>query len=128
MSGVTRGLDKTYIADGSLLQYQVVLYGDETSHCKTPAARADGGIAGVTQHSTSASGDTVMVRKEGITKVIASEAVTKGMDVVINDIEGRIYDPAVFASGDGVVGVLEEDAAASGDIIDCWLQIRNELG
>jgi len=106
----------------------VVLFGDEDKHVKAPAAARDGFIAGVTQDSASASGDTVRVRKEGISKVIASEAVSKGMEVAINDIEGRVYDPTVWASGDGMVGVLETAAAASGDIVDCWLRIRTVLG
>ncbi|MBA7476907.1 hypothetical protein ES707_12303 [subsurface metagenome] len=128
MAGSTSVLDKTYVADGAFLKYSVVLYGDEDYHCKAPVARADGKIAGVTQASTVASGDTVLVRKMGITKVIASEAFNKGEPLVINDIEGRVYDPLFFASGDGIVAVAEESAATSGDIVDAWLQVRDELG
>lgn len=130
MGGTTEtyGLDLTYVADEALTQYAVVLYGDETGHVKAPAAARDGGIAGVVQDSASASGDTVRVRKEGISKVTASEAISLKIEVGINDIEGRVYDPTVWASGDGVVGVLEQAASASGDIVDCWLQIRTELG
>ncbi len=122
------GLEKTYVADGALTQYAAVLYGDEDYHCKAPAAALDAGIAGITQDSASASGDVVHVRKEGISKVIASEAIPIRTYVGINDIEGRVKDPTVWASGDGVVGTLENEAAASGDIVDCWLRIRELLG
>lgn len=122
------GLTKSYVADGALSQYAVVLYADEDYHAKAPAAALDAGIAGITQDSASTSGDTIEVRKEGISKVIASEAISKGVEVGINDIEGRVKDPTVWASGDGVVGTLEQAAAASGDIVDCWLRIRTLLG
>jgi hypothetical protein len=121
-------LQNTYIADGALSQYAVVLYGSEDNHCKAPAAAADAGICGVTQDAASASGDTVNVIKMGITPVIASEAISKGVEVAINDIEGRVKDPTVWTSGDGVVGTLEQEAAASGDIVACWLRIRTLLG
>lgn len=122
------GLTKTYVADSSLSQYAVVLYADEDYHCKVPAAALDCGIAGIAQDHADASGDTVEVRKEGISKVIASEAIGKGIEVGINDIEGRVKDPVVWASGDGLVGTLEQAAAASGDIVDCWLRIRTLHG
>lgn len=121
-------LDKTYQADGALTQYAVVVYGGVDGHCNAPASQKANKVAGVVQETASASGDTVRVRKAGITKVVASEAISLGMEVSINDIQGRVYDPTVFASGDGVVGVMEEAATASGDIVDCWLQIRTELG
>jgi hypothetical protein len=121
-------LDMTYIADGALTKYAVVLYGDEDNHVKAPAAALDKGIAGVVMQAASASGDVVHVRKMGTAPVIASEAISKGIIVGINDIEGRVKDPTVWASGDGVVGTLEHAAAASGDIVECWLQIRALLG
>lgn len=130
MSGTPEnaGLEKTYTADGALSQYAVVVYGDEAYHVKAPASQKANGICGVAQESTSASGDTILVRKEGISKVVASEAIGKSIEVGINDIEGRVYDPTVWASGDGLVGTLEQPAAASGDIVDCWLRIRTMLG
>jgi len=130
MGGTTSdyNLDLTYIADGALSRYAVVLYGDADRHAKAPAAALDCGIAGVTQDSATASGDSIQVRKEGVSKVIASEAIAKRIEVGINDIQGRVKDPGVWASGDGVVGTLETAALASGDIVDCWLRIRTLLG
>ena len=121
-------LDLTYIADGALSQYAVVLYADEDKHVKAPAAALDRTIAGVVQDTAAASGDTVRVRKNGLSKIIASEAFSKGIALGINDIEGRVKDPVVWTSGDGVVGYAEEAAAASGDIVTCWLGIRELLG
>lgn len=127
------GLDKTYTADSRLARYVVVLYGDIDYHVKKPTADGDAGIAGITQESCNASGDLILIRKEGISKAVASEAISKGVEVAIDYINattdgGRIYDPTVWASGDGVVGTLEQAAAASGDIVDCWLRIRTLLG
>lgn len=130
MSGTTenQGFARGYKIDSALSQYAVVLQGTEEGHAKAPEAQRDGTIAGVLQYSSSASGDQVSVMKTGYSKVIASEAIPKGTQVAINDIEGRVYDPTVWASGDGVVGTLEEVATASGDIVECWLDLRTLLG
>jgi len=136
MAGTSNGisiLDISYIADEPLDRYSVVVYGPERQHCKGPAADNDGAICGIVQGKASASGDTVMVRKEGISKAIAGEAFTKGIELAIDYVDattdgGRVLDPAVWASGDGVVGMPEESAAASGDIVEVWLGIRTLLG
>lgn len=129
MASLSYGLDKTYIADSALLQYSVVLYNTALSgHCTVPAAASDALIAGVVQEAATASGDIVRVRKEGITKVLAEGAIAIGNEVGIADIRGMVDDTlAAWASGDGVLGVAEETATASGDIIACWLQIRTVL-
>jgi len=130
MSGTTENFlfGRTYTAASALSKYAVVVYGTEARQVKAPAAALDGGIAGVTQDAASASGDTILVMKEGISKAIASEAISVGIEVGISDVEGRVSDPAVWASGDGVLGVAETAATASGDIFECWLQVRKELG
>ena len=130
MSGTTenQGFARGYEIDSALSQYAVVIQATPEGHAKAPAAQRDGTIAGVLQESSSASGDSRSVMKTGYSKVIAAEAIPKGTQVAINDIEGRVYDPTVWASGDGVVGTLEEAASASGDIVECWLDLRTLLG
>lgn len=126
--GEKEGLTYSYTADEAIAKYMVVVFGDEDYHVKSPSSQKANQIAGIAMNATTASGDTVRVALEGIVKVIASEAIGKGLEVAINDIEGRVYDPSVWASGDGVVGVLLSAAATSGDQVDCWLRIRTELG
>lgn len=125
-------MDLTYVADGPLDRYSVVVYGDERQHCKGPAADRDNQICGVLQNRSDASGDSVTVRKMGISKVIGGEAISKGLEVAIDFVTdtngGRVKDPAVWASGDAVVGVMEEAIAASGDLQECWLRIHTKLG
>ena len=118
--------DDSYIADEALAKYRVVVYGSETNHVKYPAAQDANGIAGVTQQSSSASGDTVLIRKLGRTRVeVATGNVTRGVDLRVHDVVGRADTQTIaWASGDGIVGVAEEPSAASGDYITCWLQIH----
>lgn len=136
MSGTSNGipvLDVSYVADEVLDKFTVVVYGTERQHCKGPAADNDGAICGITMQKSTASGDVVRVRKMGIAPCRAGEAFTKGIELAIDYVDattdgGRVKDPAVWASGDGVVGIPEETAAASGDIVDVWLGIRTLLG
>ena len=119
--------DDSLIADAAISQYRIVIAGTTTGHVKLPTQDA-AAIIGVTQHSTAASGDTVLVRRAGITKVQVSAAVTRGVPLRAWDALGYANgQTAAWLSGDGVLGYAEETSAASGDIIECWLAIRQLL-
>ena len=122
--------DDSYVADAALAQYRVVVAGTTKNHVRLPTAQDANAIIGVTQHSTSASGDTVLVRRAGRTKiVVATGNLTYGVPLRIHDLQGRTdRQAAAWVSGDGVVGYSEEASAASGDIIECFLGIRTLLG
>lgn len=135
--GNTQGYvyDESFVADEALAKYRIVVYGGAHQHCKYPAAQDANAIAGVTQSSTSASGDTVLVRQLGKTKLEVAAAVsTYGQPLRAYDVVGRgnlqnvAGGTGPWASGDGVVGYNETVSTASGDIIDCWLGIRTLLG
>ena len=125
--------DDSYIADGAISAFRVVVAGQDNDsagkHCKLPAAQDANAILGVTQHSTTASGDVVLVRRAGITKVeVAGASITYGVPLRIFDIRGMVdRQAAAWGSGDGVVGYAEQASSASGDIIECWLAIRTLL-
>ena len=121
--------DDSFVADSAILQYRVVVASDVRGHAKVPAAQDAAEIIGVTQHSTSASGDTVLVRRAGITKVtVGTSTVTIGVPLRVWDIRGIAAEQQdAWASGDGVLGYAEEASSASGDIIECWLAIRQLL-
>ena len=121
--------DESYEADAAISRYRVVV-ASSYRRCKLPAAQDANAIIGVTQHATSASGDTVLVRRAGVTKLqVASASVTIGAPLRVHDIRGNAdQQAAAWASGDGVVGYAEEASAASGDIVECWLAIRQLLG
>ena len=130
--GATQGYiyDDSFTADSALAQYRVVVRGGTKGHAKYPAAQDAASIAGVTQHSTSASGDTVLVRRDGLTRLqVASANVTISVPLRCYDLTGNAdRQDAAWVSGDGVIGYAEEASSASGDIIECWLAIRQLLG
>lgn len=119
-------MEDTFKADQAIAQYRVVTYSSTQGFVTLGAAKANN-IAGVAQHSTSASGDTVRVRQLGKTAVVISAAVTKGIPLLLSDAQGRVSNTG-GATGDGIVGVSEEggpgSAGTSGDQITCFLQIR----
>lgn len=119
-------MEDTFKADQAIAQYRVVTYSSTQGFVTYGAAKA-ANITGVTQNSTSASGDTVRVRQLGKSIVTISGAVTKGVPLLISDAVGRVSNNG-GATGDGIVGVSEEgnpgSAGTSGDQITCFLQIR----
>lgn len=116
-------MEDTYRADQAVGKYRVVTFSASQNFVTLGAAKA-AGIAGVTQNSTSASGDTVRVRQLGKSLVtISSAGVTIGTPLIISDAQGRVSNNG-GATGDGVLGVPEEAGSASGDQITCFLQIR----
>lgn len=128
--------DESFIADGAIPTYRVVVIGEASDvdaqgkHCKLPGAQDAASLLGVSQNATTASGDTVLVRRAGLTKVeVASGNITGGIALRAFDIRGMVDRQAgAWISGDGVVGYAEENSAASGDVIECWLAIRTLLG
>lgn len=121
--------DDSFIADSAISQYRIVVAGGTQGHAKLPGGQDAAAILGVTQHATSASGDTVLVRRAGISKVAVSSAnVTIGVPLRAFDIRGYAdVQSAAWASGDGVLGYADQASSASGDIIECWLAIRQLL-
>lgn len=126
LRGDIRIMEDTFRADRAIGQFRVVTYSSTEGYVTLGAAKAPG-IAGVTQHATTASGDIVLVRQLGKSLVTISAAVTKGVPLLISDAEGRVSNNG-GATGDGIVGVTEEGgpaaAGTSGDQITCFLQIR----
>lgn len=119
-------MEDTWQADRAISKYRVVCYSSTQGFVTLGAAKANN-IAGVTQNSTTASGDTVRVRQLGKSLVVISAAVTKGIPLLLSDAEGRVSNLG-GATGDGIVGVTEEggagSAGTSGDTITAFLQIR----
>lgn len=119
-------MEDTFQSNAALSKYRVVTYSSTQGFVGYGAAKA-ANIAGVTQNSTSASGDAVRVRQLGKSLVVISTTVTKGIPLILSDAEGRVSNLG-GATGDGIVGVTEEGApgaaGTSGDTITCFLQIR----
>ena len=126
LRGAIQIMEDTFQADRAISQYRVVTYSSTQGFVALGAAKA-ANIAGVSQHATSASGDTIMVRQIGKSLITISTTVTKGIPLIISDAEGRVSNLG-GATGDGIVGVTEEGASGaagtSGDQITCFLQIR----
>lgn len=119
-------MEDTFKADRAIGQYRVVTYSSTQGLVTLGSAKANN-IAGITQNSTLASGDTVRVRQLGKSLVTISASVTKGIPLLLSDAEGRVSNSG-GVTGDGIVGVSEEggpgSAGTSGDQITCFLQIR----
>lgn len=127
--------DGSYIADGALAKYRIVVYGGIDQHVKYPAAQDANALVGITQHATTASGDTVLVRELGVSKFeVAAAIATRGLPLRAYDVVGRGNAQNVaggtgpWVSGDGVIGYARTTSTASGDIIECWVQARTLLG
>ena len=123
--------DDSCIADAAISQFRVVVAGGvivagETIHVNVPGAQDATRIVGVSQQAATASGDVILVRRAGITKVeVASGNIVYGEDLRIHDIRGNADRQGdAWASGDGILGQAEGASAASGDIVECWLNIR----
>ena len=116
-------MEDTYKADQAIGKYRVVTF-STTQNVVTLGVAKAAKIAGVTQNSTSASGDAVRVRQLGKSLVtISSAGVTIGNPLIVSDAEGRVSNNG-GATGDGILGIPEEAGSASGDQITCFLQIR----
>lgn len=119
-------MEDTFRADQAIGQYRVVTYSSTQGFVTLGTAKANN-IAGITQNSSSASGDTLRVRQLGKSLVTISGGVTKGIPLLISDSAGRVSNNG-GVTGDGIVGVPEEggpgSAGTSGDQITCFLQIR----
>ena len=135
--GNTQGyvFDDSFTADGALAKYRVVVFSGIKKHVKYPAAQDANAIAGVTQEATSASGDRVLVRQMGKSKLEVAAAISSfGQPLRAYDVVGRVNVQNVaggtgpWVSGDGIVGYNESLSTASGDIVECWLGIRTLLG
>lgn len=126
LRGAINIMEDTFRADRAIAQYRGVCYSSTPGFVNLGAAKA-ANIVGVTQNSTSASGDTVRVRQLGKSLVTISTSVTKGVPLILSDAEGRVSNLG-GATGDGILGVTEEGnagaAGSSGDQITCFLQIR----
>lgn len=129
--------DDTFIADAAVSAYRVVVWGERGDvhefagkHVKLPGAADANGIVGITQHATTASGDTVLVRRAGVTKLtVASANVVPGSPLRVWDIRGNAdAQVGLWASGDGIIGFSQDTSTASGDTIECWLAISMILG
>jgi len=119
MAGATYVLDKTYKCEvtAGLGKFVAVMKGTADEQVKLPTSA---GIAciGITQ-GTAADGKSVAVRKLGISKAIALNAVTRGQYVEIGDTSGRLQ-AAVLTAGSAavhhIVGMAETTVTTTGDI------------
>ena len=138
MSGNSQGYiwDETFVADGAISAYRAVVAGEAGSvyefgakHIKAPTGQDANKIIGIAQHATTASGDTILIRRAGLTKLeVASGNVTFGVPLRIFDIRGMgDVQGDAWASGDGIIGYADTPSSASGDIIECWLAINTLL-
>lgn len=121
------GLDVSYIADEAMSNQRCVIL-TAVGHVEYPAAAKGGPIAGILLEASAASGDVVRVRKSGIAKAKFGTTTTIGQTIGAHDANGLVGVPtAAWASGDDVIGMVEEAVAASGDVAAVWLNIREIL-
>jgi hypothetical protein len=127
LSPNTLGVERAYIAGGAITQYAVVVRTTDTAdgldpRVIEPAATSDA-PEGVAQNSAAA-GEVVRVRISGESFVIANGPYSVGDQLSIAATSGTV-DTA--ASGDRIVGVAREAAAAAGDIKVVQLDLTSTL-
>lgn len=118
-------MEDTFRSSVALARYRVVSYASTEGYVNYGTLRTST-VAGITQNSTSTSGDTVRVRQIGKSLVTIDAAVSKGVPLFTRGAAGFVSNVG-GATGDYTVGVVEEGADAagtSGDQITCFLQIR----
>ena len=134
MAGATSVLDKTYkneVAAG-ITKYSALVHGTGAGGAQLPAAANAANLVGVAQEEVeapsggSAVGRGVSVRKLGITRVIAAQAISVGDFVNVADAQGRVK-PLNEVAGTlvHVLGMAETVATAAGDIVQVFLSIHD---
>jgi hypothetical protein len=123
------GLVKAYKIDDAagVGQYVVVVCGANDGCVKKPTAADVAGFVGVTVEAQANQNKAVAVQKNGIVRVKAGGAITRGDRLVINGTGGDVKSvEAVVTAAPGtasvqnVIGVAEV-TAASGDIFPMWI-------
>ena len=117
-------VDVSYTANAVIGQFRAVRLIAE-GIVGLPAA-AKGACIGVTQEASRASGDVIRVRRLGISKAKVGTSGTIAADVGVHDTNGLVGVPPLFAfaSGDYVLGSLEDAPTASGDIAAVWVNAK----
>jgi hypothetical protein len=125
LSPISLGEERAYIADGAITAFSVVVRkadGDLDAKVGAPAATTDA-PEGIAQHDA-ADGEVVRVRVSGESFVLANGAYSVGDQLSIANVSGAV-DTA--ASGNRLVGIAREAAAASGDIKVVSLDLKSTL-
>ena len=113
MPGPNMVLDKGYKANGAVTQFRGVVLADDTS--VTQAAAAGARCVGISQETATAQdatdGRIINVRVQGISRAVASAAVTRDARVAVQ-ADGRF---AAATATQVPVGIALTAAAAAGD-------------
>jgi len=124
------GLDVTYTIDDAagVGQFICVVKGAADGGCKKPAGANAAGFLGITQAAQSKQNKGVAVRKQGISRAIASGAIAFGDRVNIAGASGKVASvEATVAAAPGaaanteVIGRAETTSANDGDVVMIWI-------
>ncbi|MBZ5565912.1 MAG: DUF2190 family protein [Acidobacteriia bacterium] len=126
MAGATYVLDKTYKVTeaAGVGKYRAVVPGTNDGECKLPTA-ANQISFGITQEAQAKQNENVTVRKYGISRAYAKNAVTKGDYVELGDTAGALRKSDLTtvpgaATLHHVLGIAET-SAADGEIFFVFL-------
>ncbi len=126
MAGATYVLDKTYKVTeaAGVGKYRAVVPGTNDGECKLPTA-ANQLSFGITQEAQAKQNENVTVRKYGISRAYAKNAVTKGDYVELGDTAGALRKADLStvpgaATLHHVLGIAET-SAADGEIFFVFL-------
>ncbi len=126
MAGATYVLDKTYKVTeaAGVGKYRAVVPGTNDGECKLPTA-ANQFSFGITQEAQAKQNENVTVRKYGISRAYAKNAVTKGDYVELGDATGALRKADLTtvpgaATLHHVLGIAET-SAADGEIFFVFL-------
>jgi hypothetical protein len=126
MAGATYVLDKTYkvVEAAGISKYRAVVAATNDGECKLPTA-ANQLSYGITQEAQSKQNAGVVVRKYGISRAYAKNAVSKGDYVEVGDATGALRKADLTtvpgaATLHNVLGIAET-SAADGEVFFVFL-------
>ena len=117
MAKEIRGFARTYLVAGDMSAnlYKFVKISGSTV---VAAAAATDAVVGVLQNKPTAAGQPATVMIDGLSKCIASKAITAG-SVVYIAADGRVTDTA---ASNKAVGIAESAVTAAGQVISVLLK------
>ena len=110
-------LDMSFIAEGNITKYAVVVAGSQEGKVTLPAGANASKIIGIAQNDA-ADGEPVRVRLLGISKAIAAGAISMGDLVQIADSAGKVQTASPAAGTNAfIVGVAMDAAGSAGEYV-----------
>jgi hypothetical protein len=119
--------DRVFTADGAITAYAVVVAGSSSGTVSLPGAANADHIMGVAQNAA-ADGGMVVVRQQGVSKVISSAGVSQGDFLQVAGADGTVQTLALFADTNAYYCGIAQESASNGATLTMLIQIGMAQG